>query len=356
MSTSTDPVRQRMAAANPAQPEVELPGDIMAAAVLLDVIDGRSGAMTHELDSQEQGPAGETPRLRRNWVTAFAAGFAVVLVVGISVALLNRGGGSLDAVAPAPTSETIRAATMMAIGDDGRSLVLMAYGDSLTSYPTADLGVIGAYAGMLEDEFRVSVEVQNRTVLGISATELLRSLASERARTDQIEADVILLAIPTSGWEESLQTVAGFGGRDPADCGGDDNQQCLRDSLSEYRSDVRAILSVLTANLDPSETLIRVLDVYQLHVDDQIASDTLQITNPYWRDAQEFLEETAAGYGIPVAQVYDEFMGPDGSDNPQDRGLVKADQLHPTEAGKLLMAEMLHGLGYGLGRWGEFSG
>lgn len=304
--------------------------------------------MAHKLGSQEQETPVAARPVQRNWAVAFAAGFAVVLAVGISIVLLNRGGGALDAVSPAPTSETIRAATMMAPEDDGGSLVLMAYGDSLTSYPTADLGVIGTYARMVEEQFGVPVEVRDRTVRGISSTELLRAFASERARTDQIEADMILLAIPTSGWQEALQTVAGFEGRDPSDCGGDDNQQCLRDSLSGYKNDVKVIFSVLTANHDPSQTLIRVVDTYQLHVVDHLSSDTLQITNPYWREAQEFLEETAATYGIPVAQVYDEFMGPNGIDDPQDRGFVNADQMHPTEAGVLRIAELLHDLGYAL--------
>jgi len=43
VSTSTDPVRQRMAAANPARPEAEPPGDVMSAAVLLDMIDEEWG-------------------------------------------------------------------------------------------------------------------------------------------------------------------------------------------------------------------------------------------------------------------------------------------------------------------------
>lgn len=92
--------------------------------------------------------------------------------------------------------------------------------------------------------------------------------------------------------------------------------------------------------------MIRALDVYQLHVEDSLASGTLHIVNPYLQETQEYLEETAAKYGIPVAQVYDEFMGSDGTDDPQDRGLVSTDQRHPTKDGAQLIAEMLHDLGY----------
>ena len=99
---------------------------------------------------------------------------------------------------------------------------------------------------------------------------------------------------------------------------------------------------------DPSEMLIRAFDMYALEARDSIADGWLEITNPYWQEAQDFLEEAAAGYGIPVAQVYDEFMGPDGIDDPQDRGLVEPDGLHVTEAGGQLIAEMLRDLGYDL--------
>ncbi len=99
--------------------------------------------------------------------------------------------------------------------------------------------------------------------------------------------------------------------------GGDDDQQCLRDSLAEYEDCVEEIFSLLTEAVDPSESLIRGVDVYAIFVGDQIAADTLPVTNPYWLEAQEFLAETAAKYGIPTAQVFDEFMGPDGTEDSQ---------------------------------------
>ena len=106
------------------------------------------------------------------------------------------------------------------------------------------------------------------------------------------------------------------------------------------------MFSLLTEAVDPSETLIRAVDVSAILVEDQLAADTLQVTNPYWHEAQEFFAETAAKYGIPTAQVFAEFMGPDGTDDPQDRGLIATDQAHPSEAGAILIAELIHDLGY----------
>ena len=41
-------------------------------------------------------------------------------------------------------------------------------------------------------------------------------------------------------------------------------------------------------------------------------------------------------------------MGPDGTDNPEEKGLIGSDHIHPTKEGAQRMAEMIHDLGYGL--------
>lgn len=82
MSTSTDPVRARMAAANPAPVDAELPGVLLDGDVLLDVITERSGEMTF---TKTREPRTEKPRrLHRNWAWALAGAFVVVLLaIGI---------------------------------------------------------------------------------------------------------------------------------------------------------------------------------------------------------------------------------------------------------------------------------
>jgi len=224
--------------------------------------------------------------------------------------------------------------------------MLVAFGDSLISYPDVGNAAIGAYAAILEEEFGRPVLIRNRAVWASTPTQLLNALATEPVQADLAKADVVLLEVPLGDTDPAFPTAVGLLGRDPADCGGDDHQQCLRDYISDNKASVEAIFAALTAICDPSETLIRAIDTYMLHVEDQHESGTLHITNPYVQETRDFLHETASGYGIPVARVYDEFMGPDGTDDPQDRGLVMTDQRHPTEAGALLIAEMLHDLGY----------
>ena len=284
---------------------------------------------------------------------AFVFGLAIAMTlvaVGCSQGEDNAGDETTVPATALPTtiapSTTAAPTTTVEIVDE--PLVLLAFGDSIISYPSTFAGVIGVYAGMLEEEFGVPVDVRDRTVWGSPPDALLDVLGTEWLHKDLAEADVVLLEIPQGDTNPAFPTATGWHEMDPADCGGDDNQQCLRDYVVENKATVEAIFDELTAMWDPSETLIRAIDVYMLHVGDSHASGTLHILNPYLQETQEYLEETAAKYGIPVAQVFDEYMGPDGTDDPQDRGLVMADQRHPTEAGAQLIAEMLHDLGYDL--------
>jgi len=225
-------------------------------------------------------------------------------------------------------------------------LILVLYGDSLLTFPPKQ-GAIDAYIEMLEEDFGVPVNMQ---LPGMGPCcippRIVHHLNSDRAKSQLEGADVVIIESPISALGMPVIIAAGLEGFDPTDCGGDDNQQCLRDSLAEYKNDVEEIFMLLTEAVDPSETLIRAVDAYPPLVKDQLAADTLQMTNPYWQEAQEFFAETAATYGIPTAQVFAEFNGPDGTDDPQDRGLIATDKVHPNEAGALLIADLIHDLGY----------
>jgi lysophospholipase L1-like esterase len=56
--------------------------------------------------------------------------------------------------------------------------------------------------------------------------------------------------------------------------------------------------------------------------------------------------EIATRYDIPVARVYRDFNGPNGDENPADKGYIAADGMHNNGAGALRIAEILRELGY----------
>ncbi|MGI9610061.1 MAG: hypothetical protein ACR2NL_07180, partial [Acidimicrobiia bacterium] len=166
----------------------------------------------------------------------------------------------------------------------------------------------------------------------------------EALRADLAEADVVTTDIPINVWVESLQTVGGWQGLDPADCGGDDGQQCLREALDQYKADTDAIIDEIVAICNPEEVLIRIHDLYLINPRHDL--DTMKITGPYWKAGMDYVEESAGRYGIPVAQVYAAFMGPHGTDDPYLKGLYDEDHLHPNAAGAAVIAELLHEFGY----------
>jgi lysophospholipase L1-like esterase len=239
----------------------------------------------------------------------------------------------------APTTET-------ATTEATEPLVYVAMGDSLGNTPDEPEGVVWQYAEKLEQHFGIEVDLRNRVVGGIASSELLERLRTDEGlRADLAVADVVTTDIPINVWVKPMQIVGGWGGADPADCGGEDREQCLRDALDQYKADTDAIIDELMA-ICSDDVLIRLYDNFMINTGYKLETGTLDTINPYWKAGMDHVEESAARHGIPVAQVYDEFMGDSGTDDPYTKGLLLDDQLHPNAEGAALIADLLDKLGY----------
>jgi lysophospholipase L1-like esterase len=285
---------------------------------------------------------GSTRRRTRRWSAP----------VAVAALLLAACGGSTDEATTATTPTTITGsgavAETSALQIEEGPLVYVPMGNSLTFTPSPN-HFIARYTAMLEEDFGVDVELLTHTVGAQRTDDFLAQLrTNDSLREDLGDADVVTLLIPNEEWGEPFQTAVGAGGRDPSECGGDDNQQCLRDVIDSYKQYVDQIFDELTAIVDPAVTLIRVQDFYQFGTN-QMTPEAFDITYPYWREGQEYVEQVAGQYGIPVAQVFDDFMGTDGPyiDLVAD-GLVDPDGMHPTADGAERMATLMHDLGYNL--------
>jgi lysophospholipase L1-like esterase len=233
---------------------------------------------------------------------------------------------------------------------DEAPLVYLAMGDSIPFEPSGGgESFFARYRTMLEEDFGVDVDAREHKVGGQRTDEFLEQLRSnDQLREDLAAADVVTLRIPDHEWIEPMMTAVGANGLDPSDCGGEDEQQCLRDAIDTYKRDVDQIFEELTAIVDPSHTVVRVQDTYQLGTNQQTAA-MFDIIYPYWREAQEYIQQVADGYGIPVAHVFDDFMGTDGAYvDLVAKGLVDPDGSHPTAEGALRIATLMHDLGYDL--------
>ena len=223
------------------------------------------------------------------------------------------------------------------------SLVYVVMGNSLLFSTPA---VMYAYRDVMQEDLAVEIDMRDHTVGGQATADFLAQLrTNERLRADMREADVVLFVIPNDEWKEPASTIAGHQGRDPADCGGDDGRECLREAIAEYKTLTDEILGEVTALADPSEVVIRVADFHLFSPGDNDEADREKLL-PLWQEAQDYVEEAAAAHGIPVAQVFEEFMSPDGKGLPEEKGLVSADGVHFTSEGTAMVVRLLRELGY----------
>ncbi len=202
-------------------------------------------------------------------------------------------------------------------------------------------GLFPRYAIFLEQDLGVKINLHNRTVGGQHSSELLRQLRENRDLQDALrKAKVVTFNVP----------LAVFRGRGPifdaGMCGGADNQDCLREAVKVYQEDTTAIFAELVSLCNPSKTLIRTMDTHQLMIRQAKAQGRFQVVKIYWQAANKCVIEAATKHRIPVARVYEAFNGPNGDDDPQDKGLMSADELHPTPGGNDLLAKLFRELGY----------
>lgn len=214
----------------------------------------------------------------------------------------------------------------------------VAFGESITT------GMTSRYAKILEQDMGVTIVLHDWQFPNAHSSNLLEKLrTNEQLRRELQDAEVITLNIPIAVIANAMKIYA-FG--EPGECGGVNNQDCIEEAFSKYKSDTDEIIAEIVSLRSPSDALIRIMDTWQIKVTETKTRGSFEMYNEYWRDANAHIIDVATSYGIPVARVYDAFMGEDGIEDPRDLGLVGTDGLHPTKEGSDLMAELFQNLGY----------
>ena len=215
----------------------------------------------------------------------------------------------------------------------------VALGDSTVIIP--GIGMMGYYKEMLEEDLGIDIILQNQAHGYGGATLLIQELDTPQLREALQVADVITLQIPTHNLESPMRAYMA----DPESCGGEDHQDCLREAFNQYQEDTDVIFAKLVEIVDPAQQIVRAQDTYLFNVTNIKESGDFDVYNAYWQAAQKHIHEVAEQYGIPVASVYDEFMGADGTDDPAEKGLM-SDITHSSKEGAKLMAQLIRELGY----------
>jgi lysophospholipase L1-like esterase len=218
-----------------------------------------------------------------------------------------------------------------------------ALGDSLAvGILDSQGGYVVRYKNNLETDTGVSVSLSNLGVNGAHSEDLLKSLKNDPAfQTNISSSQVVTWDI---GGDDLLHAVNLFRN---GQCGGADNQDCLRSAVATFVPNWDAIVQQLLTLREKNTTIIRTMDIYNPFVAELMVEGTFGTVEPYLDQVNQHIASSAQANGIPMAQVHLAFNGPNGDQDPVAKGLITIDGVHPNDEGHKVIADALRALGYG---------
>ena len=259
---------------------------------------------------------------------------------------------------PAPEDRTTGGATAPAGNTGGGTaaselagaLSYVALGDSLATGYGSDRGYVDRYADVLRADTGATVEVRNLGVNGLTSGQLRAGIEEDLRVKDAVrQADVVTINI---GANDLLRARSEY---QNGNCGGADNQDCLREAVAGFRANWDAILDgVLVGVRSPEATIIRAVDFYN----PSVAVDAATVSWPaagvndflVFRGCLEqvnaHIAESSDARGVPHAEAYAAFNGPDGDQDPSGKGYMSKDGIHPSDEGHAAIARELAELRY----------
>lgn len=217
----------------------------------------------------------------------------------------------------------------------------VALGDSLATGFGARKGYVPRYKDYVQTDTGASVKLNNLGQNGWTSTDLLNALKTNGTFQKAVSGAEVLT------WD--------IGGNDlraardqykQGTCGGSDNQDCLRATVATFKSNWDGIIAEILARRTTANTIIRTMDIYNAYVNEDKADGSFTVLKGYLDDVNAYIGSTAGGNGIPYAKVYEAFNGPNGDQDPEDKGYLSLDGLHPNDKGHKVIADLFRGLGY----------
>ena len=205
----------------------------------------------------------------------------------------------------------------------------VAMGDSeavccgLRSYPDY-------YAEFIEQDLNIKVNLSNLGVSGMTTEGLLRRLGTERYRDAVSKARVVTFVITMNDLLSCRQ--------------GD--RECAEGKLVTAMANYTAIIEEILALTSTEDTIIRTQTYDIPFVNDWKEQGVFEERKSMMDKWNGRIVEIATQYGIPVARVYQDLNGPNGDQDPGDKGYLAADGFHNNDAGAHRIAELLRQLGY----------
>lgn len=200
-------------------------------------------------------------------------------------------------------------------------------------------GIGDYYAKYIEADLRVKVELDDYWKGLTTATDLLDDLRT---------FDVVRNAVKRANVVTLHTNPAGSIGWHAATLHESDKYDCSDQALANYKADLDAIFGEILTLRKGQPTIIRVMGNYaNFHLFSEWKR--LGMYDEYKRCSEAAVAiyyQAAAEHNIPIADVFSAFNGPNHDQDPRDKGYMLEDDMHPSDAGRQVIADQFRKLGY----------
>jgi len=234
---------------------------------------------------------------------------------------------------PQPTSTTLLpTATTTSVPAEGEiEWDYVTLGDSMMA------GVGELYSGYLEEDLDVKVKYLDMWRSNLYADALLKRLQNDdRAREYIREAEVITFDMSAGYIPGAMSCIFGTGIA----------AVVQEDEIEDYKAVLSAIFEEIFKLRSGSPTIVRTMTYPNPKISDQKEQGIYEECQRITEMINDAIHEVSAEYGIPVAEVYDAFHGPNHDQDPKTKGYISPDGLHPSEQGMGIIADAYRELGY----------
>jgi lysophospholipase L1-like esterase len=230
---------------------------------------------------------------------------------------------AVDEVAPDPVPDVVR---------------YVALGDSIAAGTGSEVDYVELYAERFSEETGAEVVVENTGVPGWTTDDLLRALQDdEDLRASVADADLVTVNI---GGNDLLRPL---GALLRGECGGDDEQDCIREAIAALLEGWDAVLDEVLELTDGEADGLRTMDLYAPRSVFRVQPARERDLLDHLDDVNAQLRAAAEARGIAVADVHAAFHTDEVEEGTVR--LLSIDGVHPNADGHARIADELLLLG-----------